>query len=144
MVRLPDPARIAVILLGVTAIGFAVGSWRIGFWDETGPGPGLLPFITAAIMLPLLFVVWREPAPDDEPFRFNPLAAVILTAIYALVLPHLGFILPTVLLIVIWVRLFHRQPIWRAFLLSFLLVVAGTLLFVGLLKVPMPLLPAGL
>jgi putative tricarboxylic transport membrane protein len=140
--RLLLPTAIATLLLAATAIIFAGGAVRLGFWTEDGPGPGLLPFATTMLLLPLLVLVLRERVTDEEPFRAAPLAAILLTCVYAAALPYLGFLLPTLVLIVAWVRLFHTQGWIRAVTLSIALTAAGTVLFAVLLKVPMPLFPA--
>lgn len=144
LARLLYPTPIATLLLAGVAIGFAVGARRLGFWTEDGPGPGLLPFATASLLLPLLIVVLRERVPEEEPFRAMPLAAIVLTCTYAAVLPYVGFLLPTFLLVVAWVRLFHRQGWLRCILLGVGLTTAGTIVFDILLNVPMPLLPTWL
>jgi putative tricarboxylic transport membrane protein len=135
------PTRVAVVLLSTLAVVFAVGAYRLGFWNDEMPGPGLLPFAAAALLLPLLAVVWRECVPEEEPFRGSPLAATALTCAYAAVLPYAGFLLPTVILVVTWVRMFHRQGWGRAVLLGTGLTALATILFAVLLKVPMPLWP---
>jgi putative tricarboxylic transport membrane protein len=140
--RLLLPTGTATLLLAATATVFAVGAVRLGFWTEDGPGPGLLPFAAAVLLLPLLVLVLRERIIDEEPFRATPLAAILLTFVYAATLPYLGFLLPTLVLAVAWVRMFHGQGWWRAVTLSVALTAAGTFLFAVLLKVPMPLLPA--
>jgi len=141
LTRLLLPTPIAVAAIAATAIVFAVGGWRLGFWTDDGPGPGLLPFAAAVMLLPLLVLVLREPVPDEEPLRATPLFAVVLSLIYAAVLPHLGFLITTVIYLTLWVRLFHQQSLVRAATLSVALTAAGTFLFAYLLRVPMPLLP---
>jgi len=144
LMRLLYPTPIAILLLAGVAIGFAVGARQLGFWTEDGPGPGLLPFVVALLLLPLLVVALRERVPEEEPFRAMPLAGIVLTCAYAAMLPYLGFLLPTLLLIIAWVRLFHRESWLRCTLLGVGLTAAGTVLFDVLLKVPMPLLPGWL
>jgi putative tricarboxylic transport membrane protein len=141
LTRLLMPTPIAVAALAATAIVFAVGGWQLGFWNSDGPGPGLLPFAAAIILLPLLVFVLREPVPDEQPLRATPLAAVVLSLVYAAVLPHTGFIIATVIYLTLWVRLFHQQGLVRAATLSVCLTAAGTFLFAYLLRVPMPLWP---
>lgn len=140
--RLLFPTGVAVLLLAATAIVFMVGAARLGFWTDDGPGPGLLPFATALLLLPLLVITLRESSTGEERFRATPIVAILLSCIYAAVLPYLGFLVPTLVLIVAWVRLFHAQGWLRAVALSIGLTAVGTFLFAVLLKVPMPLLPA--
>lgn len=135
------PISVAVGLIAVAAVAFGVASWRLGFWTDDGPGPGLLPFVTVCLIFPILFMILRENFDDSERFHAHPLFAIILLCVYAALLPYLGFIIPTVALIVAWTFFFERQNILKGFLLSVLLVAFGWFVFVYLLRVPMPLLP---
>lgn len=135
------PINIAVGLIAVAAVAFGVASWRLGFWTDDGPGPGLLPFVTVCLIFPILFMILRENYDNSERFHAHPLLAIILLCVYAAVLPYLGFIIPTVVLIVAWTFYFERQNILKGFLLSVLLVAFGWFVFVYLLRVPMPLFP---
>lgn len=135
------PISVAVGLIAVAALAFGVASWRLGFWTDDGPGPGLLPFVTVCLIFPILFMILRENLDDSERFHAHPLFAIILLCVYAALLPYLGFIIPTVTLIVAWTFFFERQNILKGFLLSVLLVAFGWFVFVYLLRVPMPLLP---
>jgi hypothetical protein len=136
-----QPTSIAALLLITLAFIFGVGGYRLGLWSDNTPGPGLLPLAAALILLPLVGLMLREDNADQGPFRAAPLSAVILMCIYAAVLPRAGFLLPTFVLVLAWVRIFHGQGWVRASLLSMCLSAAGVGLFGVLLKVPMPLVP---
>lgn len=135
------PIHVAVGLIAAAAVAFGVASWRLGFWTDDGPGPGLLPFVTVCLLLPILFLILREKFDDGERFHAHPLLAIVFLCVYAAALPYLGFIIPTVALIVAWTFIFERQNLVKGFLLSALLVAFGWFVFVYLLRVPMPLLP---
>lgn len=141
LARLLLPTRIVTLLVALTALVFAVGGVRLGFWTVDGPGPGLVPFTAALLLLPLLVVVLREGVAGEEPFRATPLAAIATISAYAAVLPYAGFAGPTVALVVVWARLFYRQSWTRAVALGLGLTLAGAVLFGTLLRVPLPLAP---
>ncbi|MCW5679973.1 MAG: tripartite tricarboxylate transporter TctB family protein [Xanthobacteraceae bacterium] len=135
------PINVAVGLIAITAVAFGVASWRLGFWTDEGPGPGLLPFVTACIIFPILYLVLREKVDDGERFDRNPLIAIILLCVYGVILPYVGFLIPTITFIVAWTTIFERKNILGGLLLSGFLVAFGWVLFVYLLRVPMPFLP---
>lgn len=141
LVRLLLPTRIVTLLVAVTALVFAVGGVRLGFWTVDGPGPGLVPFGAAVSLLLLLVMVLREGVADEEPFRATPFAAIVIVCAYAAVLPYTGFVAPTVALVVIWARLFYGQSWTRAVALGLGLTLVSAALFRTALKVPLPLAP---
>lgn len=141
MVRIV-PTYLAVAMLGVLALVFGVGAFRLGFWGEDGPGAGLLPLAVSCMLVLMLLLTLREPLPADETgFTREPVAAIALGLVYAGVLPYAGFILSTVAMLFIWVRLFYRQGRVRSLVCSAGLTLLGLVIFNVLLKVPMQLLP---
>ncbi len=136
------PTYVAAAMLAGLAILFGVGAFKLGFWVDDAPGPGLLPLAISLLLLPLLFVASREPIPSDEtPFRGSPLVAIVFTVIYALVLPRTGFVPASIVLLLVWIRLFYGQGWIGAIICSSALTAAGVVIFNVLLKVPMPLFP---
>lgn len=140
--RLLLPTPIVSLLLAAMALGFAVGSVRLGFWTFDGPGAGLVPFTAAVLLLPLLIMVLRERSGAEDPFRAMPLGAVVIGCAYAALLPYAGFVLPTIVLVMVWARLFYEQSWTRAVALGLALTLVSALIFGTLLKVPLPLLPS--
>jgi len=137
-----QPTRIAALLLTVLALVFGVGGLRLGIWSDNTPGAGLLPLAAALLLLPLTGLMLREGSVGEDRFKASPVAAIALSCAYAAVLPRTGFVVPTVVLVLLWVRIFHEQGWLRAALLSACLTAAGVGLFGLALKVPMPLFPA--
>ncbi len=135
------PINVAVGLIAITAAAFGVASWRLGFWTDDGPGPGLLPFVAACLIFPVLLLILREKFDDSERFDKSPLLAILLLCVYALVLPYSGFLIPTVALIVAWTMFFERKNALAGVILSGVLVAFGWVIFVYLLRVPMSMLP---
>ena len=138
----PAPMRVAVLLLAILAITFAAISSEHGFWVDQMPGPGLLCFAAAVLLLPVLAAIyWAAPLADDEHgFDRKTLLALPLICIYAAIVPYTALVPATVLLILLWVRFFHGQSWLRAGILSVCLVAGFAVLFRGLGTL-MPLFP---
>lgn len=134
------PTKVAAGLLVALASAFAAGAFELSFWIDGMPGPGLLPFAAAILLLPCAFIVMREARPPGEtPFVGAPLVGAGLTGLYAFVVPSTGFVVATVALTVVWVRIFHAQSWLKAIAFSLALTLAAVVVFEFLLKVPMPL-----
>jgi hypothetical protein len=141
MVRIA-PTYLAITMLGVLALVFGAGALKLGFWGDDGPGAGLLPFVVSSLLLPMLFLVLREPLPSAETgFTAGPLSAIALVIIYAALLSRAGFVLSTLVLLFLWIRLFYRQGWLRSAACSAGLTGLGLLIFGVFLKVPMQLFP---
>jgi putative tricarboxylic transport membrane protein len=135
------PITVAVALIAIVAVAFGLASWKLGFWTDDGPGPGLLPFAAAVLLAPTLLLILREEFDSGERFHPAPLTAIITLCVYAFALPYLGFLIPTVVLIVAWVRGFEQQSWTKGLMIAAFLIAVGWVVFVYLLKVPMKMLP---
>ena len=135
--------RIAAAGLVLLALLFGVGSFQLGFRQEGVPGPGLLPALTSVLLLPIAGRLLLRPSllPGAEPLRPTPLRALAVLAVYGAVLPYGGFVVPTIVFLVLWVVAFHRRPLPQAVVLAVLLSAGAVALFHLLLGVPMPLWP---
>jgi putative tricarboxylic transport membrane protein len=134
------PSYVAGLLLGLLALVFCVGAFRLGFWGDDGPGPGLLPLVVGALLMPMIVIALREPIPEDESsFKIPPLLAIAMMLAYALALPRSGFVPATLVLLLLWVRGFYRQSWFRAVACAACLTALGLFIFSFLLKVPMPM-----
>lgn len=136
------PSYVAGLLLGALGLVFCIGAFRLGFWVDDSPGPGLLPLVVGVLMIPMIVVAMREPIPEDETsFKVQPLVAIALILAYALILPRIGFVPATLLMLILWIRGFYRQSWLRAAVCSVSLTVLGLFIFSYLLKVPMQMFP---
>ena len=145
MNRRPLPLYAGSALLMLLAVVFGVESVSPGLWQDGMPGPGLVPGIGAALLAGLLvLLVWRGRGVPDEQFGFSaqPFLALDLLLAYALALPHGGFVPTSLVMIILGVRLFHRQRWARASLLAMVLIAVCVLLFKVALRVPLLLFPA--
>ena len=72
------PSYVAGLMLGLLGLVFCIGAFRLGFWGDDGPGPGLLPLVVGGLLLPMIGLAMREPIPEAETsFKAQPLLAII-------------------------------------------------------------------
>ncbi len=111
------------------------------------PGPGFLPFGLAlcliALSLALIFKNWKGKT-SSTPFWpqrtwLRPLLGVTIFVFYALVIQWLGFLLSTLLFLIIWMRLIERVR-WRTLIGISIGTTAGLyFIFIFFLEVPVPM-----
>lgn len=137
------PGRLAASVLGTLALVFGAASWKLGYWVNGAPGPGLLPLGTSVLLAACAaLLVGAPPAPEEEAGLGRlPLVAFALLCAYGIALPWGGMVVPSVIFGVLWMRLLHQRPVLISLIVSALVTGAGALLFKALLKVPMPLWP---
>jgi putative tricarboxylic transport membrane protein len=141
--------QIACLFWILISVGVCVGAIGLKLGTPSAPGPGFLPFGTGALMGILsvahLLKVTFAPA-DTGANRFlgtelnwrRSLAAVLSILFYALLLPHLGYLLTTFLLMVVLFSLYERRNWWRIGLASILVIGVTYLVFHIWLKVQFP------
>jgi putative tricarboxylic transport membrane protein len=110
------------------------------------PGPGFLPFGLAlcliVLSLALIIKSWKR---NTSPTPFwpqrtwlRPLLGVTIFVVYALVIQRLGFVLSTLLFLIVWMRLIERVR-WRTLVGISIGTTAGLyFIFVFFLEVPLP------
>ncbi len=116
-------------------------STRLGLGTLRQPGPGLWPFLVSLALC--VFAVASllgdrgEIDPDTLPLR-RMLLGVLSLALYILGFEYLGVVLPTLLVLLLWLRVLARET-WRS---SLVIAVASTAalwaIFDLLLGVPLP------
>ncbi|NJP87971.1 Tricarboxylate transport protein TctB [[Actinomadura] parvosata subsp. kistnae] len=132
----------AVVALAVGVFG-AVGSYALGLGRLTQPGPGLWPFAISVVIIVLsaVLVVTGRGLQDTERFSRSSLltAAGLVTLVgLAALLPVIGFEIPSLLLMFIWLRWLGKES-WRSsIVISIGAVAAFYVLFVLLLQIPLP------
>ena len=137
------PVRAASLALLALAVAFGAASILLGLWPDGMPGPGLLSLFASLILGCLAAgLAWSNPyGGTEEPFQLRPLAALALFSACAAAYPWFGFVLPSFVLLAVWIRSFHERPLASALVLSATLVAACVLAFRFVLSVPMPLWP---
>jgi hypothetical protein len=143
-VRPPSPARLSAATLAALAVAFGGGAFELGLTAEGLPGPGLLPLITSVLLLPLALrlLVAPDTLGPAQALRRTPLAALAVLAVYALALPRAGFVLPTLVLLGVWTRVFHGRSLGSSVGVSVALTAGAVLLFRVALGVLVPLWPS--
>lgn len=111
------------------------------------PDAGLLPFLCGA-GLTILGIVWalmtfgkreqkNETAMEKRRWQ-KPLLCLVLMVIYAWAIENLGYITSTLIFMVAWEKLIEHEKWFKTALISVLGTLAMYVLFVYLLKVPIP------
>jgi putative tricarboxylic transport membrane protein len=133
-------AGAATVLLGLVALWF---SRDLGVGTMTNPGPGLWPSFVAILLLGAGagILVSARTATDTEAFTRGAGAVAIGAAslgLYTYLFEVVGFEIPTVLLLTLWLRFLGRES-WRATVTISLLATSATyVLFITGLGVPLP------
>lgn len=135
-------AGAALVALAVGVLG-AIGSYGLGLGELTQPGPGLWPFAISVVIavLSVVLLITGRGLQDTERFSRASLQTVIglvtLVALAAL-LPLIGFEIPALLLMLVWLRWLGKES-WRSsIVISICAVAAFYVLFVLLLQIPLP------
>jgi hypothetical protein len=141
--------------LGLAA-GFAVlglvwiaGASEMTMWDRGTPGPGYLPFVFGALLLPLALLAGAQavfapaaPAEGQGGLR-KPVLVLLVTAAAVAALEVAGFPLAVFLMLLVLFALVERKPPLASLLASAGVTAALYLIFVVWLSVPLPLGPFG-
>ncbi|WP_323100475.1 tripartite tricarboxylate transporter TctB family protein [Intrasporangium sp. YIM S08009] len=145
--RPPHAGPLAQVAAGVVTLALGVGgtvlSLGYGLGSLTRPGPGLWPFAVsvAVTALSLAQIAFGRDATDTEQFtRSSALTALgVLTMVgLAALLPVVGFEVPSLVLMVIWLRFLGGES-WRStVVVSVVTVAAFYALFVLALAIPLP------
>jgi putative tricarboxylic transport membrane protein len=137
-------ASLFFIALG---IGVTVGGIRLGLGKIVEPEPGFFPFlsgVTLTILSLVLFfqaLIGRRAGTRASGKLWRPAAIVMGLVIYVLIFDIAGYILSTVILSVIVLRVLEPKTRWIFAVVSLILAVGSYLLFDRLLGV---LLPGGI
>ncbi len=118
-------------------------SWNYGVGSLTKPGPGLWPFVVSVLIAAIgvgLLVGGRQ-LTDTEKFTSSSLLIVVAVLTFiglAVLLPVIGFEIPSLLLCAIWLRWLGGET-WRSTVVVSIGVVASFyVVFILLLGVPIP------
>lgn len=132
----------AVVALAAGVFG-AVVSYTLGLGQLTQPGPGLWPFAISIVIIVLsaTLAFTGRGLQDTERFSRSSLLTVVgLVTLVGLasLLPVIGFEIPSLLLMFVWLRWLGKES-WRSsIVISIGAVAAFYVLFVLLLSIPLP------
>lgn len=127
----------------VVGIGGAVLSYGYGLGTLRQPGAGMWPFIVSiaiTAMAAALLVVGRGLTDSEKFTRSSMLPAVGLVTFIglALLMPVIGFEIPSLLLCVVWLRFLGGES-WRSTIITSVATVAAFyFLFLYGLRIPLP------
>jgi putative tricarboxylic transport membrane protein len=140
--RKPGDIVVGLCFLAI-GIAFAASSVKLKIGVPTEPQPGFFPFFDGIILIVLsalfLFQAWRGKTGDSPAFgKVGGPAIVVLTLIlYAATLETLGYIITTVLLSAVVLKVMETK-FWVLVLVSLILPAVSYLLFDRLLGVTLP------
>jgi putative tricarboxylic transport membrane protein len=127
------------LLLGLYALFKAYG---LGLGELTNPGPGLWPFMVAILITVVSAILLVIDDPDDYEAWTRGTAFIVgglvSLGVFIALFKVLGFLIPAVLMLLLWLKVFGEEP-WRW---AVPLAVGGAvglhLVFVEALGVPFP------
>lgn len=127
------------LLLGLYAL---VAAYRLSLGELTDPGPGLWAFMVAILITATGAILMVIEDPDDyEPWTRGTAhiaAGLVSLGVFIALFQALGFLIPAVLMLLLWLKVFGEEP-WRW---AVPLAVGGAvvlhLVFVEALGVPFP------
>lgn len=134
--------RIAPLLLLLFGIAAMLQARDLSLGRFDAPGPGLWPFLVASLLaLTALILLFIDDPADYEPWTRGTVGiglGLLSLGVFIVLFEQLGFLLPAVLMLLVWLRLFAREP-WRwALPLAVVGALAFHLVFVEVLGVPFP------
>ncbi|MGY2127026.1 tripartite tricarboxylate transporter TctB family protein [Blastococcus sp. SYSU DS0617] len=134
--------RLAPLVLLLFGIAAMLQARDLSLGQLDAPGPGLWPFIVAGLLtLTALILLFIDDPADYEPWTRGTAGialGLISLGVFIVLFQQIGFLVPAVLMLLIWLRLFAREP-WRwAVPLAVIGAVVFHLVFVEALGVPFP------
>lgn len=127
------------LLLGAYAM-YEAYTFSLG--ELSNPGPGLWPFIVASVVVVTAAVLlFTDHADDYETWTRGTLTIIgglVSLGIFILLFEAIGFLIPAVLMLLLWLRLFAEEPWKLAVPLAFGGALVLYLVFVTALGVPFP------
>ncbi|MBC7279082.1 MAG: tripartite tricarboxylate transporter TctB family protein [Nocardioides sp.] len=139
----PTYQVIGALVALVVGIGGAVLSYGYGMGSLRQPGAGMWPFVVSvaiALMAAALLVVGRGLNDSEKFTRSSVLPAVGLVTfiVLAMLMPVIGFEIPSLLLCVVWLRFLGGET-WRSTIITAGATVAAFyFLFLYGLRIPLP------
>ncbi|RVX38666.1 putative tricarboxylic transport membrane protein [Nonomuraea polychroma] len=138
--RLNVVAALVPLVIGVVA---AIMSWSLGVGSLSAPGPGMWPLVVsvAMVIVAAVLVLQSRPRGDEERFTKDVVTVAIAAASligYAFLFELVGFEVPTIALLVLWLKGLGRES-WRmTAVVSVVATAALYLLFITGLGVSLP------
>lgn len=127
------------LVLGVYAL---VEAYQLSLGELTAPGPGLWPFMVALLVTATSAVLLVIDDPEDyEPWTRGTLViagGLVSLGVFILLFQAIGFLVPAVLMLLVWLKIFAEEPWKWAVPLALGGALALHLIFVEAFGVPFP------
>ena len=134
--------RIAPLVLLVFGAVAMLRARELSLGQLDAPGPGLWPFIVAGLLtLTALVLLFIDDPADYEPWTRGTAGialGLVSLGVFIVLFQEIGFLVPAVLMLLFWLRLFAREPWKWAVPLAVIGAVVFHLVFVEALGVPFP------
>lgn len=145
----PRPGgRVQSIVAGAVPVALGgVAAWLsfgLNVGSLTEPGPGLWPLIVACLLVAAglgIIAVTAKSRRDTEAFTRGTIAVLAAAgglAVYASLYEIVGFEVPTVLLLFVWLKFLSRESWLMSAILAVAVTAAAYALFIIGLNVPLP------
>lgn len=131
------------VVLGLSGMAVAGGSWRLGLTDEGSVGPGLWPFIAAVLLMVSAVGIVAGPVNErdaelDEAVRLGVVAAIVAMAAFAALLATVGIVTAIALISLLWLKVLAGEKWTLSVVTSFVLAGVVYGLFIHVLEIPLP------
>ncbi|MDO2934216.1 tripartite tricarboxylate transporter TctB family protein [Paeniglutamicibacter sulfureus] len=134
--------RIAPLVLFALGILATVGSIRLELGTLQHPGPGLWPLVTAlTIVLSSIVIIalpGKEPLEAWTTKSIGVATGVGSLCAFVVLFNLVGFFMPAVLMLLLWLRVYGRESLRTTIILSLMGPLALYIIFDSLLGVPFP------
>ncbi|TCP49987.1 tripartite tricarboxylate transporter TctB family protein [Tamaricihabitans halophyticus] len=133
-------AALVVLLIGGVA---AALSARLGVGNLAEPGPGLWPLAVSVVIIAFAAVLLLQSRQQGDEQRFTRESLIVVVAVgsligYALLFERIGFEVPTIALLLLWIRGLGRQPWLTSITVSVGSCAVIYVLFISALGVQLP------
>ncbi|WP_199552157.1 tripartite tricarboxylate transporter TctB family protein [Streptomyces sp. N35] len=134
---------VAALVPLAVGVGAAILSWNLGVGTLAAPGAGMWPLIVSITMVVTAAVLLLDAQPrgDEEGFTKDSLTVAVSVSslvAYALLFEVVGFEIPTVAVLVLWLRVLGREGWLLTVGISTGTTAALHLLFITALGIPLP------
>jgi hypothetical protein len=129
------------VILLLLGLGTSYLAHTYGLGGFHAPGPGFFPMGVGAFLaiLALLYLFTNRGGVKVEGRKWvRPLLAIVLSFLYVAFLEKLGYLLDTVLMLLVFVGGIERQKLVRTVAVAVLATAAMYLVFAVWLRVPLP------
>lgn len=137
------------IFLGVISIFVCIISYKLGLGEIHTPGPGLIPFGVAVILLLMslglairsVLEILRKPQKSNifrDVYWKRVIIVIIFLMGYGIFFNILGFGITNFILLALLIGLVGKQKWWATFLISISIVIIIYFIFIIWLDIPFP------